>query len=65
MKIEICIGEDVQIRIPDGEDDNGNIWYVYDTDTIYEHEGYYDSIDEAIEALQYLKMCEERGDFVE
>lgn len=34
-------------------------------DTIYEHEGYYDSIDEAIEALQYLKICEERGDFVE
>lgn len=65
MKIEICIGEDVQIRIPDGEDDNGNIWYVYDTDTVYGHEGYYDSIDEAIEALQYLKMCEERGDFVE
>ena len=65
MKIEICIGEDVQIRVPDGEDDNGNIWYVYDTETIYEHEGYYDSIDEAIEALQYLKMCEERGDFVE
>jgi hypothetical protein len=65
MKIEICIGEDVQIRVPDGEDDNGNIWYVYDTDTVYEHEGYYDSIDEAIEALQYLKMCEERGDFVE
>lgn len=65
MKIEICIGEDVQIRVPDGEDDNGNIWYVYDTDTVYEHEGYYDSIDEAIEALQYLKMCEERGDFAE
>lgn len=65
MKIEICIGEDVQIRVPDGEDDNGNIWYVYDTDTVYEHEGYYDSIDEAIEALQYLKMCEKRGDFVE
>lgn len=65
MKIEICIGEDTQIRVPDGEDDNGNIWYVYDTDTVYEHEGYYDSIDEAIEALQYLKMCEERGDFVE
>ena len=65
MKIEICIGEDVQIRVPDGEDDNGNIWYVYDTDTVYEHEGYYDSIDEAIEALQYLKMCEERGDFIE
>ena len=65
MKIEICIGEDTQIRVPDGEDDNGNVWYVYDTDTVYEHEGYYDSIDEAIEALQYLKMCEERGDFVE
>ena len=65
MKIEISIGEDTQIRIPDGEDDNGNIWYIYDTDTMYEHEGYYDSIDEAIEALQYLKMCEERGDFVE
>ena len=65
MKIEICIGEDIQIRVPDGEDDNGNIWYVYDTDTVYEHEGYYDSIDEAIEALQYLKMCEERGDFAE
>ena len=65
MKIEICIGEDIQIRVPDGEDDNGNIWYVYDTDTVYEHEGYYDSIDEAIEALQYLKMCEERGDFIE
>lgn len=65
MKIEISIGEDTQIRIPDGEDDNGNIWYIYDTNTVYEHEGYYDSIDEAIEALQYLKMCEERGDFVE
>lgn len=65
MKIEICIGEDIQIRVPDGEDDNGNIWYVYDTDTVYEHEGYYDSIDEAIEALQYLKMREERGDFIE
>ena len=58
MKIEISIGEDTQIRIPDGEDDNGNIWYIYDTDTMYEHEGYYDSIDEAIEALQYLKMCD-------
>lgn len=65
MKIEISIGEDIQIRVPDGEDDNGNIWYVYDTDTVYEHEGYYDSVDEAIEALQYLKVCEERGDFVE
>lgn len=65
MKIEISIGEDIQIRVPDGEDDNGNIWYIYDTDTVYEHEGYYDSIDEAIEALQYLKVCEERGDFVE
>lgn len=65
MKIEISIGEDIQIRVPDGEDDNGNIWYVYDTDTVYEHEGYYDSIDEAIKALQYLKMCEEREDFVE
>ena len=65
MKIEICIGEDVQIRVPDGEDDNGNIWYVYDTDTVYEHEGYFESIDEAIKYLQYLKMCEERGDFVE
>ena len=65
MKIEISIGEDTQIRVPDGEDDYGNIWYTYDTDTVYEHEGYYDSIDEAIEALQYLKMCEERGDFVE
>lgn len=65
MKIEISIGETYTHRIPDGEDNNGNIWYVYDTDTVYEHEGYYDSIDEAIEALQYLKMCEERGDFIE
>jgi len=55
MKIEISIGKDTQIRVPDGEDDYGNVWYTYDTDTVYEHEGYYDSIDEAIEALQYLK----------
>ena len=48
MKIEICIGEDVQIRVPDGEDDNG-----------YEHEGYFESIDEAIKHLQWLKEQEE------
>ena len=59
MKIEICIGEDIQTRIPDGEDDNGNIWYVYDTDTVYEHEGYFESIDEAIKHLQWLKEQEE------
>ena len=28
-------------------------------DTIYEHEGYYDSIDEAIKHLQWLKEQEE------
>lgn len=64
MKIEISIGFDRTIRIPD-MDDGYNVWYVKDTITEYEHDGYYDSIDEAIEALQYLKMCEERGDFVE
>jgi hypothetical protein len=55
MKIEISIGTTVYVK-----EFNYPI-----KDTIYEHEGYYDSIDEAIEALQYLKMCEERGDFVE
>ena len=64
MKIEISTGFDRTIRIPD-MDDGYNVWYVEDTETVYEHEGYYDSIDEAIEALQYLKMCKERGDFVE
>lgn len=49
MKIEISIGETIYT----------------DEDVVYEHEGYYDSIDEAIEAFQYLKMCEDRGDFVE
>jgi len=58
MKIEISIGEDIQIRAPDGEDDKGNIWYVYDTDTVYEHEGYFESIDEAIKHLQWLKEQE-------
>ena len=56
MKIEISIGFDRTICIPD-MDDGYNVWYVEDTETVYEHEGYYDSIDEAIEALQYLKMC--------
>lgn len=55
MKIEISIGETVYTK-----EFNCPI-----KETVYEHEGYYDSIDEAIEALQYLKMCEERGDFVE
>ena len=55
MKIEICIGETIYLK-----EFNCPI-----KDTVYEHEGYYDSIDEAIEALQYLKICEERGDFVE
>ena len=59
MKIEICIGEDTQIRVPGEIDDNGNIWYVHDTDTIYEYEGYFESIDEAIKHLQWLKEQEE------
>lgn len=59
MKIEISIGFDKSIVIP------GYTGLILDTETIYEHDGYYDSIDEAIEALQYLKMCEERGDFIE
>ena len=58
MKIEISIGFDRTIRIPD-MDDGYNVWYVEDTETIYEHDGYYDSIDEAIEALQRLKEQEE------
>ena len=65
MKIEISIGQNHLVRVPNEIDVNGNIWYAYDNETTYEHEGYYDTIDEAIEALQYLKMCEERGDFVE
>lgn len=60
MKIEISIGFDKSIVTR-----NFNGSFVLDTETIYEHDGYYESIDEAIEALQYLKMCEERGDFVE
>lgn len=60
MKIEISIGFDKSIII---HDSNNNL--MLDTETVYEHDGYYESIDEAIEALQYLKMCEERGDFVE
>jgi hypothetical protein len=60
MKIEISIGFDKNIVIPDSDRR-----FILDTITEYEHDGYYDSIDEAIEALQYLKMCEERGDFVE
>ena len=60
MKIEISIGFDKNIVIP-----NSDRRLILDTITEYEHDGYYDSIDEAIEALQYLKMCEERGDFVE
>lgn len=58
MKIEISIGFDETIRIPD-MDDGYNVWYVEDTETVYEHEGYYDSIDEAIKALQRLKEQEE------
>ena len=57
MKIEISIGFDETIRIPD-MDDGYNVWYVEDTETVYEHEGYYNSIDEAIEALQRLKEQE-------
>ena len=60
MKIEISIGFDKSIITRDL-----NNSFVLDTETVYEHDGYYESIDEAIEALQYLKMCEERGDFVE
>ena len=49
MKIEISIGETVYVKkfnCPIKE-------------TIYKHEGYYDSIDEAIKALQRLKKQEE------
>ena len=60
MKIEISIGFDKNIVIPDSDRR-----LILDTITEYKHDGYYDSIDEAIEALQYLKMREERGDFVE
>ena len=60
MKIEISIGFDKSIITRDLNDS-----FVLDTETVYEHDGYYESIDEAIEALQYLKMCEERGDFIE
>lgn len=49
MKIEISIGETVYVK-----EFNCPI-----EDTIYEHEGYYDSIDEAIEHLQWLKGQEE------
>ena len=59
MKIEISIGEEHMIPVHEEEE----TWWI--EDIVYEHEGYYNSIDEAIEALQYLKMCEERGDFVE
>lgn len=59
MKIEICIGEPYTCRIPDGEDENGNIWYVEETGYEYEHEGYYDSIDDAIKWLLHLKELEE------
>lgn len=65
MKIEISIGQNHLVRVPNEIDVYGNTWYTYDNEVVYEHEGYYDSIDEAIEALQYLKICEERGDFVE
>lgn len=60
MKIEISIGEVYTHRIPDGEDDNGNIWYVEDEDVWYEHDSYCDSIDEAIERLLELKRKEEK-----
>ncbi len=60
MKIEISIGFDKKIVVHDSDRH-----LILDTITEYEHDGYYDSIDEAIEALQYLKMCEERGDFIE
>ena len=60
MKIEISIGFDKSIITRDL-----NNSFVLDTETVYEHDGYYESIDEAIEALQYLKICEEHGDFVE
>lgn len=59
MKIKICIGKDIQTLIPHGEDDNGNIWYVYGTDISYEHEEYFESIDKAIKYLQQLKEQEE------
>ena len=61
MKIEISIGEEHMIPVHDGEE----VWWVEDEDIVYEHEGYFESIDEAIKHLQYLKMCEERGDFIE
>lgn len=58
MKIKICIEEDIQIRIHDGKDNNGNIQYVYDTDTVYKHKRDFESIDEAIKYLQQLKKQE-------
>lgn len=59
MKIKICIGKDIQALVPYGEDDNGNIWYVYGTDISYEHEEYFESIDKAIKYLKQLKEQEE------
>lgn len=58
MKIEISIGEDYPISVPSGFDENGNTWYIEDTDTEYEHEGYYETINDAIQALQRLKERE-------
>ena len=58
MKIEISIGKEYPIHVPYKIDENGYILYMDDTDISYEHEGYYDTIDEAIEALQYLKAQE-------
>lgn len=53
MKIEISIGEEHMIPVHDEEE----TWWT--EDIIYEHEGYFESIDEAIKYLQWLKEQEE------
>lgn len=63
MKIEISIGESYTHHIPIGEDNSGNILYVKDEDTVYEHDSYCDSIDEAIERLLELKEQEKEENF--
>ncbi len=52
-QIEISLGYDITEQIPTYEGEN--VWYTEDTYTEFFHEGFYNSIDKAIAALQYLK----------
>ena len=60
MKIEIHIGIPYIEHVPCGQDEWGNIQYMEEIDYQYEHEGYYETIDDAIGALMALKQQENK-----